>query len=837
MKHRWIFAVFLLLLVLGLGSCQALPWDKNPPRDTESCRVALLPSEGMTILSDATRLINTGENVIFYLRIAEDYVYLGNSAGGVYSEETGSLIVRNVQMSGMISVYTARKSRLTLRTDGKGSVHLTTGTLADLSPGTRTVLAVPAMDYYFVGWSVGDLLTRGGTLVSSDVSYVFDLRGDKTLFANFDTNSLSLTTSAGGTAERLTGSDMGAEPFDVLLRATPQDGYFFLGWTEDGTYAEGKKILSFDREYTYRVSGHKKLCANFMPDSSVPGGFFTLSLFAGEGQGTARQTAGPAVSGTPVSVTVTASAAKGYRFVGWSLGGYSLDAENIVSTSAAYSFTMEKAQTLYANFRPETDYRIVYHTGAGSVRGTGAKTYTVNAPFLSLYACQQTLYNDGTFVRDGYLPIGYSTVPAELWDYPSVNDIPGFSNMGGICEVPADGALDLYVVWVRCTEESLFTVNASGVITAYRGKDTNLAIPASVNGIAVTGIAEGVFRGMKIQRLVLPPSLRSVADNAFANCTALWEVSFFDGIQTVSDAGFSGCSAIRLIALHSQQLPRYSGTEAGFCIKYERIRRQEGKRIIVLSGSSSLNGLDSKRMQAAFPGYYVVNYGTNMENSSSFFLEAMSHYIHEGDIVIHAPEMGGNSGGGTQFTFKIFRANEWCYDIFRDVDMRNYQNFWNAYASFRENTRTATAKQYQNPRVGLDEHGDLTSTRVKSQKTFGNGKATLSDPNTVNAANLNRVNKLITAKGGTLLMSFCTRDRNSFAAKWLNEEAYASYTEKCRAKLDYPVISSVGTYIMDDKYFYDSEWHCTSEGAHIRTDNLIFDLSRYFASLEGGSGT
>lgn len=97
----------------------------------------------MTILSDATRLINTGENVIFYLRIAEDYVYLGNSAGGVYSEETGTLTVRNVQMSGMISVYTARKSRLTLRTDGKGSVHLTTGTLADLSRERARYLPSP----------------------------------------------------------------------------------------------------------------------------------------------------------------------------------------------------------------------------------------------------------------------------------------------------------------------------------------------------------------------------------------------------------------------------------------------------------------------------------------------------------------------------------------------------------------------------------------------------------------------------------------------------------------------------------------------------------------------
>ena len=54
-------------------------------------------------------------------------------------------------------------------------------------------------------------------------------------------------------------------------------------------------------------------------------------------------------------------------------------------------------------------------------------------------------------------------------------DIPGFSNMGGVCEVGDTGKLDLYVVWAKATDESKFTFN-NGAITGYKGNDRIIVI-------------------------------------------------------------------------------------------------------------------------------------------------------------------------------------------------------------------------------------------------------------------------------------------------------------------------------------------------------------------------
>jgi len=90
---------------------------------------------------------------------------------------------------------------------------------------------------------------------------------------------------------------------EVTLVATPNEGFKFINWTEDG------QEVSTDSVYTFTVTGHRNLIANFARKiytiDAVP-----KPLDGGEVSGGGEYATGDMVilEGTP---------AKGYKFSGW----------------------------------------------------------------------------------------------------------------------------------------------------------------------------------------------------------------------------------------------------------------------------------------------------------------------------------------------------------------------------------------------------------------------------------------------------------------------------------------------------------------------------------------
>jgi len=491
---------------------------------------------------------------------------------------------------------------------------------------------------------------------------------------------------------------------------------------------------------------------------------------------------------------------------------------------------------LFANYKQADQYTIVYHANGGKIKGESGDTKTVKSKKGTLFPCRNTIHSDGTFVREGYVAVGYSTEPVNFEDYTCVNDIPGFSNMGGICVVPEDTSLlELYVVWAKETPGSDFRIKKTGdsiIIEKYKGTNAVVVIPETIMGLPVTTIKTNAFSTQTMKNVVIPKGVKTIEDNAFAACGKLTQVVFFDGVTQVSDNSFKACNKISTIVINSQQLPYYSGQGEGtFCIKYERVTTAPGKMLVVVSGSSTLNGMDSKQFQAAYPDYTIVNYGTNAGTPSYFYLKVIANYVGEGDIIIHAGEHGGTTMGSNQIQFKLFRGNEQCYDIFREVDMTEFTNFWNAFYEFQHfNDRTINGgKPYQTHCASMNEYGDLITTRSANKGYGVNASIDFFNPanymNSSNASRLNEVARIIKSKGGQMLGSFATLDIR--CVRNTSQEAYDYYTKYFVDTLIYPVISNVGTYTMNEKYFYDSQWHCTNEGADIRTKNLLADLKAY----------
>jgi len=142
--------------------------------------------------------------------------------------------------------------------------------------------------------------------------------------------TLSAFPAAGGTVS-------GGGTFNsgslVTALATPARGYEFVNWTES------TKVASTAASYTFTLSANRTLVANFREKATD----VLLTLTASPVLGGTVSGGGRFAPGT--TVTISASANKGYEFVNWTEG------TTVISTSSNLKFSLTANRTLTANFR------------------------------------------------------------------------------------------------------------------------------------------------------------------------------------------------------------------------------------------------------------------------------------------------------------------------------------------------------------------------------------------------------------------------------------------------------------------------------------------------------
>ena len=215
-----------------------------------------------------------------------------------------------------------------------------------------TVIATPANGYTFLRW------TENGNQVSPNASYSFTVTGNRTLVAQFQAQSYTITATADPTTG---GTVSGGGTFNYgqscTLTATPATGYGFVNWTKNG------QQVSTNATYTFTVTESAAYVAHFQLQSFV-----------------ITTTANPTNGGTLIgggtynygqNCTVEATANTGYDFVNWTENGTQ------VSTNASYTFTVNANRNLVANFEAQTVVIKVNvePADAGEVTGEGDYNY------------------------------------------------------------------------------------------------------------------------------------------------------------------------------------------------------------------------------------------------------------------------------------------------------------------------------------------------------------------------------------------------------------------------------------------------------------------------------
>ncbi len=91
----------------------------------------------------------------------------------------------------------------------------------------------------------------------------------------------------------------------------------------------------------------------------------------------------------------------------------------------------------------------------------------------------------------------------------------------------------------------VYEIDAGGnaVITGYEGSETDLVIPAVIDGYPVTAIGERAFYKSVITSVAIPSGV-SIGESAFASSKALTTVTISSGVTTIGMGAFLGCSGL-----------------------------------------------------------------------------------------------------------------------------------------------------------------------------------------------------------------------------------------------------------------------------------------------------
>lgn len=107
---------------------------------------------------------------------------------------------------------------------------------------------------------------------------------------------------------------------------------------------------------------------------------------------------------------------------------------------------------------------------------------------------------------------------------------------------------------ITATSESAYTytVNDDGTIsiTGYSGDETNLELPATLDGYVVSAIADHAFEAnWDMVSITMPNGLTSIGESAFMDCTALTTVSIPETVSEIRRAAFAGCTSLASVTL------------------------------------------------------------------------------------------------------------------------------------------------------------------------------------------------------------------------------------------------------------------------------------------------
>lgn len=506
---------------------------------------------------------------------------------------------------------------------------------------------------------------------------------------------------------------------------------------------------------------------------------------------------------------------------------------------------------------------------------------------LDFMSAASLFYDDGTFVREGYILKEYNTKPDGTGE--------GYS-LGSKFAMNTENKV-LYCIWAKetnqldfeyetvaisCPTESKYAphwIDEGVMITGYKGNDDTVVIPEKIAGKYVIALGEGALTNKNVKTLVMGRRIVEVCDKAIKGCSSLETIYYPDGVYYITNNALdqASYSSLKHLYVNATIAPRYSDGDAAFAIKLARFMACADKpRIAIIGGSSAFQGLSSEYLEALLDGEYaVINFGTTRTTQGYMYLEAMSALADSDDIILYAPENSIYMMGEPRLYWKTLRDLEGMYNVFRYIDISAYENVFSAFAEFNAGDPTQpdpngsprykrAIDRYEDvsKRTSINSYGEYLhkdrasycnddiykdvyvvtlNNRFKSRLEGNwqnldpnedyNDESNIGWCNLTDAKYKNNMNRAIDAaksSGAKVYFSFCPVDNTSLAPEINSGDSAAHFSGYERLIKDNyhfdGLLGTVGNYLYEHKYFYDNAFHLNDYGRTLRTYDVYVDL-------------
>jgi len=258
--------------------------------------VSASPLEGGTVSGGG--VYKHGETVDLTALADDSYRFKNWTEDGIVVSTDANYSFTASTSRDLVANFVEKTYELTVNISGQGSVEKQPDKARYLPEEVVNLTAIPETGWRFLNWS--------GSLTGNTNPASITMNNDKTVIANFAINQYVIVVSPnpqnGGT---VSGGGNYSHGDTVTLKATPNEGYEFLNWTEGG--AE----VSTEAEYSFNATADRLLTANFALKS------YALETQV-SGEGTVQRTPDKALYTHGETVELTAVPDNGWGFVGWS---------------------------------------------------------------------------------------------------------------------------------------------------------------------------------------------------------------------------------------------------------------------------------------------------------------------------------------------------------------------------------------------------------------------------------------------------------------------------------------------------------------------------------------
>lgn len=280
--------------------------------------------------------------------------------------------------------------------------------------------------------------------------------------------------------------------------------------------------------------------------------------------------------------------------------------------------------------------------------------------------------------------------------------------------------------------------------------------------------------------------------------------------------------------------------------KYDRLCELDSPKLVVVGGSSVAFGLDSELVERELD-MSVVNFGLYANLGTKLMLDLSRTGVGEGDIIVVAPEINSQTLSLYFNAQTAMQALDGRADMLAAVDSENYEALVGASWGFAvdktgyllggelpENTGAYSKECF-------NKYGDNTFARPYNvmtdvEKTISLDFEYIPDDGVTTEYEefidyLNAYVDYCTEKGATVYFSFSPMNEAALDDS-VTDEVIGAFYENLSSSLHCRVISNINECIMDEGYFFDSEFHLNDSGVTVRTVRLIDDIKREIGNTE-----